>query len=131
MSLSELEITFTFIGLNKVAKGEIIRYQAPLTVQKLYDMSPTVRCRMNLGSTQTHLMLLLDIKKGIEKEAAKEIKVGDIIYDPKQDALHLIFAPVKFPNPVKYIGHITEGLNILQSIPNGTNVKISFIAKKT
>lgn len=132
MSLGELEIFFSFVGQNKTVKGEIIRYQAPLIVQKLMDNSPmTVRSRINVGSTKSYVILFVNIKKGMEKEAAKTFNVGDIVYSPQQDALFLIFAKTSLPTPVKYIGKIVEGLEHLATISMGTNIKIEFKPKNS
>jgi hypothetical protein len=126
MSQAELEIIFDFLGTGKVVKGEIARFQAPLTIQRLMDTSPiTTRMRYNIGSTKTYLMLLLTIKKGMEKEATKHPEVGDILYCPQQDAIFVVFKPTKFSISVKFLGKITEGLSELEEIPLGTNVKIN------
>ena len=48
------------------------RLSAPMTIQRLIDGSPmTVRTRANLGSPKAFLMLMMNIKKGMEKEPTK------------------------------------------------------------
>jgi len=126
MSQTELEISFDFVGTGKMAKGSILRYQSPLTVQKIIDACPlTVRGRYNVGAKKEYLMLLINIKKGMEKDPYKDTTVGDIVYCPQQDALLLVFAPTKLTLPVRFIGKISEGLDFLSQIPLGTNVKIA------
>jgi hypothetical protein len=84
----------------------------------------TVRARANLGSTKSYLTLLMNIKKGLEKEAAKVGKPGDILYCPQEDSLYLMITETKLQRPARLLGHLESGLDQLNEVPNGTNVKI-------
>ena len=101
------------------------RLSAPMTIQRLIDESPmTVRARANLGSPKAFLMLMMNIKKGMEKEPTKVGKAGDILYCPQQDSIFLVFANAQLLSPARLLGRIESGLDGLADVPNGTNVKI-------
>ena len=126
MSQSEIEIVMSFVGTDAVVKGNMLRLEAPLTIQKLMDKSPfTVRSRGNIGSPKTFWMLLVDIKKGAERKDYKGAKPGDIVYCPRQDAVFVIYGDnPKINLPVFYLGQVSEGLESLGSLRNGTMVQI-------
>ncbi len=126
MSQSKLELKLEFLGTEKVLKGELMRIDAPFTIQKLMDKSPFVaRTRGNIGREKNYWMVLVEIKKGAEGEEYVENEVGDIVYCPRQDAVFIIFDEgAEFNYPVYYLGEVTEGLEVLQDIRNGTNAKI-------
>ena len=69
-------------------------------------------------------MILVDLKRGGEKGEYKAPKIGDLVYCPRQDALYIIFDTPTINLPVYYIGEITEGLEVLHDMRNGTMVKI-------
>ena len=76
-SQSEFEIVFTFIGTDKIVKGDILRFQAPQTFEALRDKTRdkgyyTVRSRANIGRTKSYWMLLVELKKSGEKKEYKE-----------------------------------------------------------
>ncbi|MHA1746674.1 MAG: hypothetical protein ACTSWW_11790 [Promethearchaeota archaeon] len=132
-SQSEWEISFSFVGTGKVIKGHILRWQAPQTFETLQDKIReareegkyfTVRSRANIGRVKNYWMLLVDLKRGREKSEYKTAKIGDIVYCPRQDALYLIFDTPTINLPVFYIGEITEGIEALSDMRNGTMVKI-------
>jgi len=132
-SESEWEILFSFVGTGKVVKGHILRLQAPQTFETLRDKMReareekknfTVRSRANIGRVKNYWMLFVDLKRGREKSELKTPKIGDIVYCPRQDALYLIFDTPTINLPVFYIGEITEGLDVLADMRNGTMVKI-------
>ncbi|WP_457559335.1 hypothetical protein [Candidatus Harpocratesius sp.] len=129
MSQSELEITLTFIGTPYVLKGKLIRFHAPLTIQALMDKtlekgSFTCRSRGNIGLPKAYWMLLVELKRGAEKHEYKDVKIGDIVYCPRQDAIYLIYDQPKISLPIYYLGELTEGIEFLKEMRNGTMVKI-------
>lgn len=129
MSQVELEIIISFIGTPHILKGKLIRYHAPLTIQALADKtlekgSFTCRTRGNIGMPKSYWMLLVDIKRGAEKHEYKDAKKGDIVYCPRQDAVYLIYDQPKISLPVYYLGEITEGIEALKTMKNGTMAKI-------
>lgn len=129
MSQSEMEILFTFIGTEAVVKGKLIRIHSPMTVQKLYDKtyetgSFTCRSRGNIGLPKAYWMLLVELKRGAEKKEHKDVQIGDIVYCPRQDAIYIIYDNPKINLPVYYLGEVTEGLDYLKTMRNGTMVKI-------
>ena len=128
MSQSKLEMKLTFLGTDIVIKGEIMRIYAPMTVQKLMDKAPFVaRTRGNVGREKAYWMVLVDIKKGAEGEEYLDYEVGEIIYCPRQDAVFIQYDEVKeYDYPVYYLGKVTEGLEKIPELRNGTNARIEF-----
>jgi len=129
MSQILFEISFSFIGTEKVVKGEIQRNKCPQTFEAIRDKTRekgffTVRSRGNIGSKRTYWMVLINLRKGGEKDQYKNYKTGDIVYCPRQDALFLILDDPKINYPAFYIGKITEGLEELSSLQNGVMCKI-------
>ena len=130
MSQILFEISFSFIGTGKVVKGEIQRNKCPQTFEAIRDKTRdkgffTVRSRGNIGSKRTYWMALIGLRKGGEKDRYKNIKNGDIVYCPRQDALFLILDNPKLNYPAFYIGKITEGIEALTSLQNGVMCKIT------
>ncbi|MHA1856143.1 MAG: hypothetical protein ACTSYY_08850 [Promethearchaeota archaeon] len=128
MSQTLWELSLTFIGTGKVVKGEIQRNKCPQTFEAIRDKTRekgfTVRSRGNIGSPKTYWMILVGIRKGGEKNQYKDLKTGDIVYCPRQDAIFLILNNPKINYPVYYIGKITEGIEVLSTLQNGVMTKI-------
>ena len=129
MSQILFEISFSFIGTEKVVKGEIQRNKCPQTFEAIRDKTRekgffTVRSRGNIGSKRTYWMILINLRKGGEKDQYKNFQTGDIVYCPRQDALFLILDNPKINYPAFYIGKITEGIDVLASLQNGVMCKI-------
>ena len=129
MSQTLFEISFSFIGTGKVVKGEIQRNQCPQTFEAIRDKTRekgffTVRSRGNIGSKRTYWMALISLRRGGEKNQYKDMKNGDIVYCPRQDALFLILDNPKLNYPAYYIGKITEGIDYLSNLQNGVMCKI-------
>ena len=136
VSEAELTITFTFIDPragNKTMVGHILRLNSPLIVQSIINKAPfTVRSRGNLGKPKSYLMAIIEISRGPEKQAYKDVKPGDIVYCPRQDALFIFYDAEypKIPYPMYFIGNITKGLYILPTMRNGTMMRINVGAQK-
>ncbi len=133
-SQSEYELIFSFIGTPNIVKGELLRFQAPQTFEVLFDKTRekgafTVRGRANIGMPKTYWILLVEIKKNGEKKEYKDYKAGDIVYCPRQDALFLLYDASKISFPVYYIGKITENIEGLKTLRNGTMCKIEIKEK--
>jgi len=129
MSQILFEISFSFIGTEKVVKGEIQRNKCPQTFEAIRDKTRekgffTVRSRGNIGSKRTYWMVLINLRKGGEKNQYKNFQTGDIVYCPRQDALFLIIDNPKINYPAYYIGKITDGIDDLSSLQNGVMCKI-------
>ena len=129
MSQTLWEISFSFIGTGKVMKGEIQRNKCPQTFEAIRDKTRekgffTVRSRGNIGSKRTYWMALISLRKGGEKDQYKNMKNGDIVYCPRQDALFLILNNPRIQYLVYYIGKITEGIENLSTLQNGVMCKI-------
>jgi hypothetical protein len=127
MSEAILEMQMKFVGTQKIIKGQLERNLAPLTIQAMMDIAPfTRRAMMNVGAIKSYLMILIEIKRGREKTVTQSVSKGDIVYDPMQDAIYIIYKEGKLRNPVLKLGVLSEGLDIVPTVTNGTMVEISF-----
>ena len=102
------------------AKGELVRFLAPLTVEKLITMLPIDGRAHPRGGG---FSMIINIKRGVEK-AVRSVKAGDIAYWPMGDSL-IIYPKNATPyGPVNIVGKITENLEIFQGLKGGIRVRI-------
>ena len=130
MSESNWEIKITFVGTDKVVIGNIVRFYLPLTFEAFRDKTRdkgfyTVRSRGNIGSPKAYWMLLVNLQKGGEKKEYTDVKKGDILYCPRQDAIFLVYDENPRINlPVYYLGEIKKGYEHFSELRNGVMAKI-------
>jgi len=123
------------VGTNKQVVGTIVRLNAPLTFEKLVDTirergTFAVRSRGNIGLPKSYWMLLVGLQRGPEKHRHEHVRVGDILYCPRQDAIFIVYDEPKIDLPVYYLGEVTEGLEHLKEMRNGVMVNIKLREQK-
>ena len=107
-------------------KGEMLRLVSPMTISRLIDYFQVTKLgRANIGRPKYYWVVLIELKRGIEKKPYKDYKIGDILYCPQQDAIYLYYGEGKISLPVTFIGRITEGIEMLPDMRNGTMTKVS------
>jgi hypothetical protein len=127
MSQALLEMTLKFVGSDKIVKCELERATAPLTIQALMDLAPfSRRGMMNVGATKSYYMILVEIKKGREKTPVNQVAIKDVVYDPMQDAIYLIYRAGNLRNPVIKLGTVSQGFDLIPTLTNGIMAEISF-----
>ena len=118
-SLSRIPIKIIVKEIGE-AKGELVRFLAPLTVEKIITMLPIDGRAHPRGGG---FSMIISIKRGVEK-AVRSVKAGDIAYWPMGDSLIIYPKNANSYGPVNIVGKITENLEILQGLKGGIRVRI-------
>ncbi len=107
-------------------EGQIIRHLAPFSADAIIEKLPiNLRGRFSFGSKNYWTLPGLGIFKGSNPKSVKEVKKGDIIYNPKTDELVILIEEMQMPNKVNKVGKVNSNLELLLEASNGLNMKIS------
>lgn len=102
------------------AKGELVRFSAPITVGTLLGKLPIEgRAHPQRGGYS----FIIGIGRGTEK-AVRSVKAGTIAYWPMQDAIVIYNSDAKTYSPVNTVGTVTENLELFKSLKSGTKIRI-------
>lgn len=107
--LNIFPIEITIVGKNITFEGELIRTNAPRTVERILAKLPTIGKASKRGS---QLNLPIDIKMGKEKSSTKAQK-GDIGYLPLGDTITIFLDDTEPYGEVNIIGRISSNLEAL------------------
>lgn len=118
-SLSRFPIRIELEGFG-VAKGELIRFLAPITVDALLRVLP-LRGRVNILKAQVYFEV--PVKIGCEK-AVSRVEKGDIGYWPFGSSLCFFKERMLPYRPVNLVGKILSGLEVFQNVANGTPIAV-------
>ncbi len=125
MSQADVPIEIKLFGIG-VLNAIVIRHIAPLSADAILDRLPLVlRGRFSFGSNKYWTLPGIEIYKGLNKSAIKELNKGDIIYNPKTDELMIILEDHEFLNKVNKIGEVKNNIELFMEAKNGLNTKIS------
>ena len=102
------------------AKGELIKFSAPLTVEALLKRLPL---EGRSHPQQGGYSFIIGIRRGAEK-AVGRVKAGDIAYWPMQDALCVYHSDARPYSPVNTVGKVTENLEIFRGLKSGTKIRV-------
>jgi len=117
--LSKTSVRILVAGLGE-AKGEFIRFYAPLTVEALLRRLP-LRGRVHpLGGG---VSFIVGIRRGEEK-STREVEAGTITFWPMNDAVCLFHSDARTYSPVNRVGRITENLELIGRISSGARISI-------
>jgi hypothetical protein len=107
-------------------EGQFIRNIAPLSTDAIIDKMPfAMRGRFSFGSKKYWTLPGLGIFKGFNSKSTKDVRKGDIIYNPKTDEIIIIIEHTQMPNKVNKVGKVNSNLELLLNARNGLNTKIS------
>lgn len=121
--LSRFKIKFVFES-GKEVLGELIRIEAPRTVEKLLMKLPlTARVMIWPPDNPGEIYFNVGIGMGKEK-ATKDIEPGDIAYWPMGDALCVFYEKIEPYSDVNIVGKIIDDLDVLREIKRGEIVKV-------
>jgi len=118
-SVSRIPITFIVEGLGE-AKGELIRFLAPRTVDALTRKLP-VEGRAVLWKNEVYFEVPLQIG---EEKAKNTAKKGTIGYWPMGRALCIFYDETRPYSAVNYIGEVTQNLEIFTQVKSGTKITV-------
>ncbi len=102
------------------AKGELIRFLAPRTVDALLALLP-LRGRISISNAQ--LYFEVPLKMGYEKAVSK-VREGDVAYWPFGSSLCFFKKEMQPYRPMNLVGKMISGTELFQNVVSGTPVKI-------
>ena len=121
----QIAIKIELFGLG-VLEGYIIRHLSPFSADAILSKLPLIlRGRFNFGEKKYWTLPGVKIFKGTNPKSIKNVKKGDIIYNPKSDELIIMIEDYEFSNKVNKLGEISSNLQIILQANNGLNTKIS------
>ncbi|MBY8982325.1 MAG: hypothetical protein KGD57_05210 [Candidatus Lokiarchaeota archaeon] len=124
MSQADVPIDIQLFGIG-ILKALIIRHIAPFSADAILDKLPLgLRGRFSFGSKKYWTLPGVEIYKGLNQSAIKELEKGDIVYNPKTDELMIILENQEFANKVNKIGEVKNNLDLILKARNGLNMKI-------
>jgi hypothetical protein len=102
------------------AKGELIRFLAPMTVERITRKLP-LEGRVALGKEQVYFEVRL--QAGGEK-AVNIVEAGTLAYWPMGNAFCIFYGNTKPYSSVSKIGKITENLELFKKLRSGMKIRI-------
>lgn len=119
---SRIPIRIRVAGLGD-AKGELVKFLAPLTVETLLRRLPL---EGRVHPCEGGHSFIVGIKRGEEK-SVREVKAGTIAYWPMGDALCLFHSDAPTYSPMNRVGRVTENLELMKRITSGARIRIGRI----
>ena len=121
-SVSRVTVKFEVEDLGD-AKGELIRYLAPRTIETLLKKMP-LEGRAVVWKQQVYFEV--PVKIGDEKSKPK-VEKGTIAFWPMGSALCVFFGESQPYSPVNVLGRITENLELFEKVKNGAKIKVELL----
>lgn len=118
-SISKIYLTFEIINKG-VAFAEIIRFLAPLTINKILKHIPLENRIFSLKEEMAYCEIGIEI--GSEKQKTS-FKRGDIVFLPANNAI-CIFLKDATTKPMNPLGKIVKNLELFDNIQAGSSLKI-------
>jgi len=101
-------------------KGELIRFLAPRTVERVLSMLP-VEGRAALLKEGVYFEKSLSI--GTEK-AVSVVEARSLAYWPMASSICIFYGKTQTYSPVNIIGRVTGDLDLFKGLNSGTRIKI-------
>lgn len=120
--LSRTQINFKIAGVGE-SKGELIRFLAPRTVEKIMRHLP-LDGKASLW--QEEVYFTIPIKMGAEK-AKPKVATATIAFWPMGSALCIFHGKTQPYSPVNPVGKITYNLDIWKSVKSGAIIRVEKI----
>jgi hypothetical protein len=119
MSVSRITIKFVIEGIGE-AKGELVRYLSPRTVEAIMRKLP-IEGRAALWKEEVYFEI--PVKMGNEK-AKPTVEKGAIAFWPMGNALCIFFGDTQPYSPVNIVGNVTKNLELFGQVKSGTKIKV-------
>ncbi|MHA1115700.1 MAG: hypothetical protein ACTSRR_07090 [Candidatus Heimdallarchaeaceae archaeon] len=105
--------------------AELIRIKAPQLTEQLVRILP-----LNTRAIRRENIFLIPINQtfGIEKPM-KKVKKGDLVYDPKSQAILVILENSELDFRVAQIGIVVKNLDLIQEIKTTVGVRIEILSQ--
>jgi hypothetical protein len=118
-SVSRIPIRLTIEGIGE-AKGELIRFLAPRTVNALAGKLP-IEGRAVLWRNEVYF----EVPLGMGEEKAKNTaEKGRIAYWPMGRAFCVFYDRTRPHSSVNFIGKVTENLEIFSQVRSGSKIRV-------
>ncbi|HUX99875.1 MAG TPA: cyclophilin-like fold protein [Candidatus Deferrimicrobium sp.] len=118
--LNIFPIQITIIGKEEIIEGQLVRTNAPRTVEKILTKLPITGRAAKQGN---QVNLTIGINMGKEK-ATKLAKKGEIGYWIMGDAISIFLEDTEPYGEINVIGNITLNLEKLKDLRLGTSLKL-------
>lgn len=105
------------------AEGELVRFQSPMTVDKLAKALPF---EGRAAKWKEEIYFETPVKQGSEKPRPK-VEVGTMAYWPMGSALCIFYGPTDPYSPVNVVGKITSNLEMFRTLRSGTKIRVEKI----
>lgn len=106
------------------AEGQLVRYQAPRTVEALLRAMPIDGIT---ALAERMVYFGIPIKLGTEKPKTK-IEAGTLAYWPMGSAFCIFLDSVEPYSPVNLIGKVTQNLDIFSRAGSGRRIRVEMIS---
>ncbi len=120
--VSRIAIKMTIDGLGE-ARGELIRFLAPRTVDTLTKRLP-IEGRAALWHGEVYFEAPLNMG---EEKAKNEVEKGTIAYWPMGKAFCIFHDKTRPYSSVNPIGRVTENLEAFAEVKSGTKIRVERI----
>lgn len=120
--LSRHKVKFAIEGIGE-AIGELVRFQAPRTVEALLRAMP-IEGRVALWKEEVYFET--NVKMGSEKQKAK-VEKGAIGYWPLSSAVCVFYGNSQPYSPVSVVGRMLEGLDLFGKVRPGSKIVLGRI----
>jgi hypothetical protein len=118
-SISRIAIQFTVEDVGN-AKGELIRFLAPRTIDALLRSMPSNGIT---ALNQDMVYFKVPINIGVEKPKT-QLDPGTIAYWPMGSAVCIFLNATQPYSPMNVIGKIKDNLQIFQNVSSGKRIKL-------
>ena len=105
------------------AEGELVRFQSPMTVDKLAKALPF---EGRAAKWKEEIYFETPVKQGSEKPKPK-VEVGTMAYWPMGSALCIFYGPTDPYSPVNVVGKITSNLEMFRTLRSGMKIRVEKI----
>lgn len=116
---SRIPIKITVVGKG-VAKAELNRLTAPLTVEEIVKRLPI---NTRVSPAMGFISILVNMKRGVEKPI-DQVEAGTIAYWPRGDAICIYPKDFKPYGSVNNVGEILEGLELFDEVKSRSRIII-------
>ncbi len=121
-TVSRLLIKFILDNVGE-AEGQLIRHLAPRTVETITRKLP-MEGRAAVWKEEVYFEIPVEMG---EEKAKPTVEKGQIAYWPMGSALCIFYGESQPYSPVNVVGQITNGLELFESVKNGTRIKVEKI----
>ena len=105
------------------AEGELIRFQSPVTVDRLAEALPF---EGRVARWKEEVYFETPVKLGAEKAKSK-VEIGSMAYWPMGSALCIFYGPTQPYSPVNVLGRVVSNLEMFRTVKSGTKVRVERI----